>query len=150
MCNSHQSARTAAARAGRSDRQPGAPDVDDEDGDVAAVLVGDELVVVQAHRDRLAVRLDERQLRPVETGYRPAVAGETVVAVEDQPRVGGQVETRLCELDLAQNRRRTTCGSWSLTWVANSEFTCTMSYARSVSAAEVRMWSSTWLLPSYT
>src|SRR6266542_1250870 len=55
------------------------------------------------------------------------------------PAVGGSL-----------NVIRTTDGSWSLAWTANSEFTWTTSNVngRPNSASLERMWSSVWALPS--
>ncbi len=43
--------------------------------------------------------------------------------------------------------KRSTCGSWSLFWAANSALMCTLSYVNFLIAGLVRIWSSTWALP---
>ncbi len=134
-------------------RPAGAPGPDALPGAVPVVPVVPVVSVVEsgagtpwppAGRDpRPPVRRRHPRARPHRVGGRPArrARRRPVVRARAEPR-RGRVTRRG-----AYGRKRRTCGSWSLSWSANSALMWTLSYAKWRIPGLVRIWSRTWLLP---
>jgi hypothetical protein len=88
-------------------------------------------------------------------GYRMAGAGQTFDGMScftaNGSRAGREI-SRPARADLVsapgQGLMSTTWGSWSLVWLANSEFTCTTWYVYFLMPLLTRMWSRTSETPS--
>ena len=91
-----------------------------------------------------SVVLPSRVTVNVRLGYQPA---SRTVVVPGTVTVAGSRVSVPCRI---VGRIRTTCGSWSEAWSANSALMWTTWYSTSVTGLVTKMWSRTWLTPLNT